>query len=104
MINRNFPQQHRGNIILHTPTLFLGLALLTQGACTTQSNHQAQAGVNQTPDITEQAAPVTGEIPPELLNKVIADLSTTENIDKDTISVIRSEIYCYWSIRNDRGS
>ena len=91
MINRNFPQQHRGNIIRHTPALFLGLALLTQGACTPQSDHQAQAGVNQTPDITEQAAPVTGEVPPEMLNKVIADLSTTENIDKNAISVIRSE-------------
>jgi len=91
MNGRNFQQRNRSNVIVHTPALFLGLALLTLGACTPPSDRQTQAVLNQPPETTQQAAAATGEVPPELLDKVIADLSTTENIDKDAISVIRAE-------------
>jgi hypothetical protein len=81
----------RSVLIFRTPGLFLGLALLSQGACTPQPEQETQAQVNQPPQPSVQATPSTGEVPPELLDNIISDLSTQGNYDKDAISVIRAE-------------
>ena len=88
----NCPKQElRNNTTFKTPLMLLGLALLSQGACTHESDQVSQGAGNTPPDVTEQSTPATGEVPAELLENIIADLITSENLDRDAITVIQAE-------------
>jgi len=92
MIKSNFQPRKRGGACPGTPGLLMGLALLlTLGACAPQSEAGPEAKVKQATEITEQSTPVTGEVPPGLLDDIITDFSTKENYDREAISIIRAE-------------
>jgi len=97
--------------------LLMGMLFFALAACTAQSGQEAQATSRQSTDTTtpgaelaqraekratipsglervpgtSPAAPVTGEAPSALLDKIIADLMTRKNIRREEIAVTRAE-------------
>ena len=84
-------QAHRSMSVLRIHGLLFGLTLLSLGACTPQPEQHSQARVDQQAKATVQTTPATGEVPADLLDNIISDLSTKGNFDKEAISIIRAE-------------
>lgn len=71
--------------------LVFGLSLLTLAACVPQSEQDAEVTANPPVEISLPATAVTGEVPGDLMDRVIEQLIKKENLDREAITVVRAE-------------
>ena len=71
--------------------IVFGLSLFAFTACVPQSDHDAEVTAKPPVEVSLPAAAVTGEVPGDLMDSVIEKLIQQENLDRETITVVRAE-------------
>lgn len=71
--------------------LLSGLLLLGLGGCAPQTGQETEVKATQPVEVKQAAAPVRGEVPADLMEKILTALAEEENLDQADITVIRAE-------------